>query len=52
MKKNYNQPMVEVVEVLATSLMQAASPAGIGAGTGGGTTGNISGGGGSPIGGD
>ena len=26
MKKNYNQPMVEVVEVLATSLMQAASP--------------------------
>ena len=26
MKKNYNQPNVEVVEVLATSLMQAASP--------------------------
>ena len=26
MKKNYNQPMVEVAEVYATSLMQAASP--------------------------
>ena len=26
MKKNYNQPMVEVAEVFATSLMQAASP--------------------------
>ena len=26
MKKNYNQPNVEVVEVLATSLMQAGSP--------------------------
>ena len=26
MKKNYNQPMVEVAEVLATSFMQAASP--------------------------
>ena len=51
MKKNYNQPNVEVVEVLATSLMQAASPAGIGAGTGGGTTGDIPGGG-SSIGGD
>lgn len=26
MKKNYNQPMVEVAEVYATSLMQAGSP--------------------------
>ena len=26
MKKNYNQPIVEVAEVFATSLMQAASP--------------------------
>ena len=26
MKKNYNQPIVEAVEVLATSLMQAGSP--------------------------
>lgn len=26
MKKNYNQPIVEAAEVLATSLMQAASP--------------------------
>ena len=26
MKKNYNQPIVEVAEVYATSLMQAASP--------------------------
>ena len=51
MKKNYNQPIVEVAEVFATSLMQAASPAGIGAGTGGGTTGDILGGG-SSIGGD
>jgi len=26
MKKNYNQPIVEVAEVFATSLMQAGSP--------------------------
>ena len=26
MKKNYNQPIVEVAEVFATSLMNAASP--------------------------
>ena len=29
MKKNYNQPIVEAAEVLVTSLMQAASPAGL-----------------------
>ena len=29
MKKNYNQPIVEATEVQATSLMQAASQAGI-----------------------
>ena len=37
MKKNYNQPMVEVAEVYATSLMQAASPGALqnsGSGTG------------------
>ena len=38
MKKNYNQPIVEVAEVFATSLMQAASPGALqnsGFGTGG-----------------
>ena len=37
MKKNYNQPIVEVAEVFATSLMQAASPGALvnsGSGTG------------------
>ena len=29
MKKNYNQPIVEVAEVMATSLMQAGSPGAI-----------------------
>ncbi len=47
MKKNYNQPIVEVAEVFATSLMQAASPGTLqnsGQGTGGLGTGDIIGG--------
>ena len=45
MKKNYNQPNVEVTSVMATSLMQAGSPGGIN--YGGDTNNNI---GGTPIG--
>ena len=53
MKRIYNQPTVSTVNLLGGSVMQVASPAGIGAGAGGGTTGNITGGTpGSPIGGD
>lgn len=47
MKKNYNQPMVEVAEVHATSLMQAGSPGSLinsGSGTGGLGGGDIIGG--------
>ena len=47
MKKNYNQPMVEVAEVFATSLMQAGSPGALqnsGSGTGGLGGGEIIGG--------
>ncbi len=47
MKKNYNQPMVEVAEVFATSLMQAGSPGALhnsGSGTGGLGGGDIIGG--------
>ena len=47
MKKNYNQPNVEVASVMATSLMQAGSPAGI---IGGGNTSAIPGN--DPVGGD
>ena len=47
MKKMYNQPIVETTKVQAISLMQVASPKGVG---GGGDTGDIPGSGG--IGGD
>ena len=46
MKKNYNQPIVEVAEVFATSLMQSASPAI----SNGGDTSSSGIGGGTPIG--
>ena len=45
MKKNYNQPIVEAVEVQAASMLLDASPAGII--SGGNTEDNL---GGSPIG--
>ena len=41
MKKIYNQPIVETTKVQALSLMQVASPAGLGIG---GSTGGIGGG--------
>lgn len=47
MKKNYNQPIVEAVEVQAASMLLDASPAGI---ISGGNTGDSGIGGGSPIG--
>ncbi len=51
MKKNYNQPIVEITELIAGGQALCSSPAaGIGAGTGGGTTGDIIGDG--PIGGN
>jgi hypothetical protein len=41
-KKIYNQPRVETMQLMPSTVVLAGSPGkGIGAGTGGGTTGNI-----------
>ena len=47
MKKNYNKPVVELMQMMPGSMVMAGSPTGI---SGGGSTGDM--GSGSPIGGD